>query len=238
MSDYYRECYQTIKELIQNNELEKAHQLIEEELRMPYVPQEFESKLLALDSETRQAIVNKTLSALEIADYLLQDETHQLIAVKALSEQNIRKYVDLIQEAFDHAKSKLVTISLMEVCIQQQLNEEFRIEKDGMEIYFVPSVCVLPLESEGVEKCIHLLQNWLENENPSLCEMCCQCVIKESYLRLPFEIEEEESEDMAVAIVSYVSKLMGIENQMQQLLSEKSTSQKDSFELLLYSNII
>lgn len=237
MNDYYSTCEKQILKLIEEDELLKAQQLIDEELKMPYIPADFECLLKELRKQTLQP-QEKVLSDEQIEAYLRLDEKHQILAVKALSEKNLRKYVPLIQEAFNQAKSVLVTLSLLEICIEQQLNEEFKIEKEGLEMYVIPSALTLPLDSEGLLQVFEFFKQWLENEDPSFLDLCCQCAVKEAYLRLPFEIEEDESESMALEIVYYVADLLGCVDQVESLFCEKKASQKGHFELLLYSNQI
>ena len=238
MSNYYEACMKEIRCLLDVKRLTEAEQKIKEELSMPYIPKEFEEKLKCFEKELLAQQIEKKLSEDEIEAYFDMDEMHQLIAVKALSESNMRRYPDLIQQGFDKAKSVFVKISLMEACIDQQLNEEFRVEKDGLDIYFVPCSCVHPTMSDGLEKCLEYLRQWLENDDPSLLKLCVESAVKETYLHLPFEIDEEESEAMAYEIVMYVSMMMGSQNEMKKALSEKNASQKGGFELLLYSNTI
>ena len=238
MSNYYKECIEEIENMINTGDYESASIKVKEELSMPYIPKDFEEKLLVYEKQLLMFEAQKKLSDDEIDTYLEMDESHQLFAVKALRESNMRQYPDLIQKGFDHAKSIFVTISLIEACIDQQLNEEFHIVKDGMDITFIPAACVNPSDSEGVETSIEFMHSWLENENPSLLNLCIQCLYKEAYLHLPFEIDEDESEACAYEIVMYVSSMMGCENEMKKLLSEKKASQKGGFELLLYSNTI
>lgn len=239
MSDYYSDCIQEIRLLIDANQIEDALFKIKQELQMPYIPSEVEEQLTELLRDIQhEGFGSKTLSDEEILEHLHGSETMQLLAIKELSERNLRKYLDWIQGAFDDSKSDLVTISLIELCIEQQLNEEYHLVKDGLEIDFVPSTCELPYDCEGVQKCFEILKEWLENENPSLLNLCEQCALKESYLHLPFSIDEEESRAMSEAILRYVCKLMGCEEVANAILYEKNTSQKDTFELLLYSNNI
>lgn len=238
MSNYYEECIEEIGRFLEAKKFLEAEEKIKEELSMPYIPKDFEEKLKVLEKELLQQQTEKKLGDDEIEAYLEMDELHQLMAVKALSESNMRQYPDLIQKGFDRAKSALVKISLIEACIDQQLNEEFQIEKDGLEICFVPCTCVNPPDSSGVEKCLEILRKWLESDDPSMLNLCTQCALKEAYLHLPFEIEDEESEAMAYETVMYVSAMMGTQNEMKKLLSEKNASQKGGFELLLYSNTI
>ena len=71
--------------------------------------------------------------------------------MKELKERNIRSYIDLIQRMFDISESMLVKISLIEICIDQQLTDEFVINKDGLDVHFIPAACVLPQDSDGFE---------------------------------------------------------------------------------------
>ena len=238
MSNYYNECLEKIENFIQEGKLSEASKLIDEELSMPYVPIEFEEKLKELKKETLPAKKKNMLSDEEMETYIEKGEIFQLLVVKELKERNIRQYIDLIQHLFDVTESMLVKISLIEICIDQQLTEEFKINKDGLDVHFVPAACVLPQDSDGFDCCLEYLKEWLENEDPTLYDLCKQTALKEAYLHLPFEIEETEAEDMAFAIVTYVSEMMECEEAVKKMLCEKNASQKATFELLLYSNTI
>lgn len=236
--DYYDECLKKLEQMLHEELFDEAAKLIDEELKMPYIPNYFEEKLIQFKKMIPLTDTSNQMSDEKIYDFFKKDEAHQLMAIQALQKRNLRMYSDSIQEWFDEAKSELVVLSLTEICISQRLNEEYTIVKNGLEIRFVPSVCAHPSESNGVEASLTYLKEWLCQENPSFYQLCVECVFKEAFLRLPFDIEEEESEAMAFAIVMYVADLMKYENEMKKLLSEKNASQKGCFELLLYSNII
>lgn len=238
MSNYYSECIEKIEKMIQDGNLSEASCLIQEELSMPYIPLDVEEKLLELKKDTLPSSKRKMLSDEELEDYINRGEIFQLLVIKELKERNIRQHLDLIQRIFDTTESTLVIISLIEICIEQQLTEEFKINKDGLDVYFIPSACVLPQDSDGFESCMNILKDWLENEDPTFYDLCKQTALKEAYLHLPFEIEEEESEAMAYEVVMYVAAMMECEDSIKRMLSEKNTSQKATFELLLYSNTI
>lgn len=238
MSNYYNECLEKIENFIQEGKLSEASKLIDEELSMPYVPIEFEEKLKELKKETLPAKKKNMLSDEEMEMYIDKGEIFQLLVVKELKERNIRQYLDMIQHLFDVTESMLVKISLIEICIDQQLTEEFKVNKDGLDVHFIPAACVLPQDSDGFDACLDYLKEWLENEDPTLYDLCKQTALKEAYLHLPFEIEESEAEDMALAIVMYVSEMMECEEAVKKMLCEKNASQKATFELLLYSNTI
>ena len=238
MKNYYDECLEKINILLNEGNKKDALHIIEEELSMIYIPKDFEEKLIELKKDLIESKPNKFVSDEDIEAYLLKDEYFQLLALKELEKRNIRQYMDLVQDIFENVESNLVKISLLEICINQQITDEIKFIKDGLEIYLIPAACNLPEDSEGYEACVDYLKEWLENEDPSLYKLCQQAALKESYLRMPFEVEVEEAEAMAYAIVMYVSELMGNKESMKKALYEKNTSQNESFELLLYSNTI
>lgn len=238
MSNYYQECLENINKYINEGNKKEALKIIEEELSMIYIPKEFEEKLLEFKTDLVETALNKKISDEEIEEYLLKDEYFQLLAIKELENRNIRQYMDLVQDIFENVESNLVKISLLEICINQQVSDEIKIIKDGLEIYVVPAACNLPQDSDGYEVCIEYLKEWLESENPTLYNLCKQAALKETYLHMPFEIEVEEAKSMAYSIVMYVSELMGCKDSIKNTLYEKNTSQNESFELLLYSNTI
>lgn len=238
MSNYYNECIEKIEKLIQENKLSEASSIIDEELSMPYIPLDIEAKLLDLKKFTKPKVQQKMMSDEELESYAERGEIFQLLVVKELKNRNLRQYQDLVQRIFNISESTLVIVSLIEVCIEQQLTDEFKVNRNGLEMFFIPASCVLPQDSEGFEECMNTLKEWLENEDPTLYDLCKQTALKEAYLHLPFEIEIEESQAMAYAVVMYVAEMMENEETVKNMLSEKNASQIDAFELLLYSDTI
>ena len=236
--NYYDECLNKIENLLKEGNNKEALDIIDEELSMIYIPKEFEEKLISYKNNLVESKSIKYLSDEEIESYLSKDEYYQLLAIKELEKRNIRQYIDLVQDIFENTESILVKISLLEICIQQQITDEIKFVKDGLEIYFIPASCNLPEDSDGYETCLNYLKEWFENEDPSFYKLCQHAALKEAYLHLPFEIEMDEAEAMAYAIVMYVSELMGCKESVKKTLYEKNTSQIDDFELLLYSNTI
>lgn len=238
MSGYYDEILDRIKGFIEQDQLEEARFLIQEELKMPYIPQNVEEKLHQYLLETVKETSFKPLSDEKLRLYLTGNETQQLIALRQLANQNIRLYLAEIHQAFASPMSALVRIALMEILANQQVSDEFEVMIDGFIFQFIPAALELPQDSEGVHQCQAYLCDWLESENPSMLALCLECVIKEAYLRMPFSIEEDEAKPFATAICRYVSSLLGCEDEMNLLLCEKNVAQTGSFDLLLYSNNI
>lgn len=234
--NYYDECFQKIEQLIQDEKYQEAIRLISEELSMPYVPMDVENKLREYLVQCPKPSAHRDLSDEEIEEWLFLDETHQLLAVQSLSKRNIRSFMDLVKDVFMNTTSDLVRIALLEQCILQQVQDECQMRVHGLDFTFIPAYLELPHESDGVIKAGEYLEEWLINENPSLLDICHQSLIKEAYLRLPLSVDEDESLELAVSILRYISQLMGCENEVNALLFEKNVAQIGQLELLLYSN--
>lgn len=238
MSNYYSECLDKVERLIAKGEFEEASKIIDEELKMIYIPQEFEEKMKDFRKQIQPVSQKKQLSDEQIEAYLRKDEFFQLLAIKELSQRNLRQYLDLAQEILTKSQSKIVKISMIECLVEQQITDEMNLCLDGFEISFIPSALTLPNESDAIDSSLEYLKQWLENENPTFYELCREALIQEAYLHLPFEIDESESEALAYAIVMYVSERMDCKDFMKKTLYEKNASQNGNFELLLYSNTI
>ena len=238
MSGYYEECLNKIQKLIDENLLDEARFLIQQELNMPYVPAEVEEKLRAYLLDTTPDSAIHILSDEKIREYLCGNENQQLIALRQLENQNVRLYLEEIQHVFDSDPSVLVRIALMEILAMQQVSDAFDITVNGLSMKFIPAALELPNCSKGVAKADAYLCDWLENDNPSLLKMCEECLIKEAYLRLPLSIDEEDAQMLSASLLRYVSSLLGNEDEMKALLCEKNVAQSGTYELLLYSNNI
>ena len=110
--NYYDETLNKIKDLIKDNKNKDAISIIEEELRAPYLPKEFNEELLAIyeDIRPKESFV---LNDEEIKDYLFSNKEKQLVAVDYLNKKNLRDYLDLCNEylcsdGYENAKALLV----------------------------------------------------------------------------------------------------------------------------------
>lgn len=241
MNGYYKEIFDEISELMNHGNKQQALNKIEEELRMPYIPADFENLLINLKKEyleESESLSKQLLTDEKLESYLFGNENQQLIAATQLASSNLRNYVGLVQRKLKENPHLVIRSLLIESLIDQQIQEEIVIEQDGMEIAFIPACIEMPMECEGTQLCVSLLKEWLENDNPSFLSMCLECLFKESYLLLPQNIETDESESIALAIVEYVYKANHAENDLNCLIKEKALAQNSSYELLLYKHDI
>ena len=237
MNQIYSEILAEIHQLISEGKANEALAKINNECAMPYIPFEVETALLEMKKTVSAQIeLNKNyrvLSDEEIRNYLQGNINQQMSAVVQLSERNVRSYLELIQDILTNNPPILLRAMIIELLISQQIRENVVVYIDGMEITFDPSLIEQPMESDGAVASLELLKEWFENENPSFLAMCCECLVRECYLRLPFNIDEDESEALSLAIIAYVFKANNAEDELNSFIQQKSLANIGSFELLL-----
>lgn len=235
--NYYDEILEEIEDCLMRNELDRAKRLIENELSMPYVPAELETKLRLLQKEIRAMEKDKPVRILGIEEIeigLKGNPAEQLKAVDALSQLNLRNYVDLIQSVFDSHPHPNIQALLIETLIDQQLSDEFILDYYGAEIAFIPRYAEKPEETDGYRETLEILNQWFESENPSFLNLCKKMLIQECYLMLPMAYESEEALPLALSIVQFVSALMDENQTFHQLMAKLDL--KDCAMLVLKSN--
>ena len=104
MSDYYSEIILKIEELISNKQILEAKDLLGEELKVPYIPIDIETKLVELNKTVTSLLKEnenqKEVSIEKIEEFLKGDAKQQLQAVSTLCDRNLRNHIDLIREYF------------------------------------------------------------------------------------------------------------------------------------------
>lgn len=110
------------------------------------------------------------------------DREHQLQAVDALHGMNLRSCLDLIRAYLETDPDPLASALLIDSLIDQQISEELTLNRDGLCYTFIPRYQEEAAESDGFLQARALIREWLENENPSLFNLCEQVLIREAYL--------------------------------------------------------
>lgn len=207
--NYYSEIILKIKELMSDDCLTEAKHLLDEELSMPYIPGYAEKQFLELKRELHGLMTKDGFHGVlpsEIERSLVSDDPAlQLRAVQSLSQFSCRSYLDAIQAFFDTKPDLNLQALMIDILIEQQVNEEFEIEVDGMQLNFIPLYQERPHETDGFIKAQQLLNLWFENDNPALLAMCHQILIQECFLMLPMGAQEEEALSLAYTIAEMVS---------------------------------
>lgn len=205
---YYDELLLSIESLINKQDFENAKKLIDDELKMPYVPMDIENKLyefrkLCLSDKSLNH--NFDLNLLE--EYLKGTKEQALIAINQLSKLNIRNYLDIIITFLNENEDDALKGILIDITIEQHINESITINKDGLIYEFIPSALDRPFESPCFQKALSIL-NELLMSYPSLLKMAQQLLIEKFFIALPLSYEVEESRELSLSIIQQVCILM------------------------------
>lgn len=223
MENYYDEVIQEIKDEIQNKHYAEALVLLKKELSMPYIPKEAEDQFYALLYDLKfQMSDQKNTNERNIDDIL--DGLHgsseqQLIACSQLIKRNLREYVEDIQNYLKDDPYTDAAALLVESISEQEIQDEFVWNKDGVEYTFYGDSITPCSKSSGFLQANRFLQQWLD-KNPDMYEMAKSLLIHEVFLFLPLSYEEDEGESLAFDIVENICQMMGREDLLEEIKSK------------------
>lgn len=225
----------TLKEL---GEYEEAIDILIEELSMPYIPYQYETLFntaydqILLDKQEANWQVeskNQIFSIEEIAQILKNKECNEdllYMAIDQLQQLNIRMIIPTISEYLRNPKRHFFAKSLLlEIMIEQQVDEDFEVEKFGRVYDFNPSYMPLVLQQNHYEEIVRYLQNGIESDNPSLYEQCVDFLEYYLYAVYPKEIYDDEYGIKAASIHYYIATLQGIDVDFEELETTYQCSQ-------------
>lgn len=215
--NYYDEILEKIHALLANGKNMQALLILDEELGMPYVPKDFEEKLLELKSSIQFEEGRKSYSDEDLERMLKGSNDEQLIAINELNARNLRNYHDLINDYLSADGFINAKVLLIDSMIAQELNEEYHMVQDGMEYDFIPRYQLRPAESDGFSSAVSYLEDALMKE-PSLLKMAKEIVYKELMLMLPINADEEEGLLLADQAIIYLYQALGDEKGLDEYL--------------------
>lgn len=202
---YYDDLLNTIDALIANRNILEAKSLVLNELKMPYIPSDIETKLNAYLKDFPKEDMSHHISIEEIVSYLKEDEEKQLIAVNELSRLNLRDYLDIVSEYLNSDGIINAKVLLIDSLISQDISNELNMVNKGVEYKFIPKY-IVPVEiSKGYVKAIKLVSDEYMKE-PSKLKLAKDLIYKECILALPLSFEEDEAQNLANKAIEYINK--------------------------------
>lgn len=205
--NYYEELWEELNQLMKEEQYNEVILKLEEELKMPYIPAQFEDKYRKLLKEVRNIIApaGKTKGIIsdeeELEKLLFSTKLEEeMIAIQSLKELHVNRYESLLQEYLLHPIYEEIQALLIYLLIEQQNGDEWKLLKDGCEISFIPKYCELPEDSDGFVCAIEFLQEHLAKE-PSLFNLCNELLSMQVLQQLPYSYEEEEGEILALSVL-------------------------------------
>ena len=201
--NYYDETLDKNENLLKEKKEELALDLIKDELKQTYIPKEFENKLYEyLDLIKPQNII-KSISDEEIEEFLYSTNEKQLLAVDALNKRNLRDYIDICNKYLCSNAYLNAKVLLVDSLIRQEINEDIKMNNNGIEYEFIPKFLLPVEESDGFISGIkYLNENYLKE--PSKLELAKSLLYKEMILLLPINQDENEGLIIAQNITKYI----------------------------------
>ncbi len=210
--DYYTEILNDLEKLLADGQYDDALFMIRSELRMPYVPPDFREKLEEMEKRIprNDEHTMKVPDEDKIRELLKGDAESQMYAVYSLTNQNLRKHKVLIDDVFSSDVLPQAKDILIYALIEQEISEEFTLNKNGLEYRFVPRYCLLPEESDGYQEAVKQLKEIYLHE-PSLYQFAIDLLQEKCFSHLPLSYEAEESGQLVEAITGELAKMFGTE---------------------------
>ncbi|NBK99708.1 MAG: hypothetical protein EOM50_17195 [Erysipelotrichia bacterium] len=235
---FYEKLLQDVHAHMQEKNYQEAMLLLEEEFRMPYIPKEYEEKLIPLYNECKSVLnahkKERKYEEDEIEELLNGSLDEAFCAVELLKASNIRKHLEGVETYLQNNPHFLIRSLLIECLIEQDIRDEIRLNYDGLEVRFTPSYVEMPNEQEAFMKAVKQVQQYYENDNPTFLMMCVECMMKEMFFKLPFSLTEDEMNHFIYAILLYVYQANGDLEGFKAFIHEKNLANYGGYDLLLY----
>ncbi len=226
---YYNVVFIYLTILMELGELHEGIDLIEMELSMPYIPRECKSILKKLHKDFLSEIQELGLLSPYTAKEFSDDEIREilvgnvraeylLLLIDQISKMNARNYLEEIKTCLTlKSKSPYAKSFLLEVLIDQEIDEEIVVTKNGLTIEVNPYFLKKMRDNESTIRICDYLFYFLEDKNPSLLTMCIEFANNYLYYEYPNDIEKEECEIIAASIHYYVATLQSIECDLEEI---------------------
>lgn len=236
--DYYEMLIERLKRLLQDENYTEAYAILDEELRMPYIPYRYVDHLEAMFIQCKQELqienrVKKYQSE-DIETLLFGSVDEACMACELLRESNVRNYISIINQYLRDKPHYMIRTLLIEILMDQDISEEIELSYEGLSIAFIPAYIERIQKRETTAMMVQMLQDFFMNDNPTFYQMCVDCLIRELYYRLPFSLEVDEVLYLVVAIVEYVYKANRDDVGKNRFIDEKNLAKYKGYDLLLY----
>ena len=222
--NFYDELIKEIRKMITEDRLEEAKKRIYEELAIAYVPgavlEELTSLLDEIDQNEDRELEH--LSSSKIRAYLLSDDRRkQLRAANELNRLNVRDYLDLIHSFLGSADGDAeVKTMVVATLIDQEISEEFKLLKGGMEYDFIPRFVMKVEDSDGYQAAKAYFDKYLF-KNPTYFHLALDLFSKEAYHALPLNIDSDEATIMADNIIRHIFRLFDDETALKDYKDQR-----------------
>lgn len=223
---------------------EEAINIIVEELSMPYIPYQYETMfnaayddlLLAKQNAYYEGSIQHVFNEEDIVSILSRDDYNEellYMALEQLESMNVRRILPAVKAFIsNNDKPDFAKSLLIEVMIDQEIDEEMSVVKNGISYDINPlyEPMVLTQEARGVID--QLLADVIENDNPSLYQLCQQFLDFYLYTIYPRYIDDMDFRAIAAAIHYHLASLQYIDIEMEDIELDYNVDAQDVYDVL------
>ena len=213
MNSYYDEIVETVRDAMDEKDWMTAEVLLRREMAMPYIPEDYEKIFRQLWKEVMGAKAEDRKPSEMTLDDLLgllkKTPRQQLFAAAELASRNLRSCTEEIRSYLSEDPYPDAAALIIEALAEQEIAEEFTLNRDGMTYEFYPDDITVPSECEGFLEGMRLLGIIYGNNRPDVLNMCRTLLVHEVYMNLPLTYEKEEASWLLRDITSAVSDMLG-----------------------------
>lgn len=210
MNAYYESVLDRIREEMQLSRWKAAMQLIQGELDLPYVPQDAMDQLEELKQECRGAMSTPRIPGVQDLEKWIQGTpVQQEMAVSMLAGMNLRQFGPQIQQLLDSDLLDEFKGELIESLMEQRVDEPFHMQKNGLDIEFVPAAIIPVQEDSGLSGALELFDHWFSSQDPGMTAFCNRLLRQEVLNARPFDFAETDPLLLAKSVVRLVYEAMG-----------------------------
>lgn len=204
--------------LIELEEFDKALMILNEELSMPYIQDNYEEVLNNLYDDVlarKQAyliesgVYNVKLSEEEIVETLLGDDSSyddKLTVIMELGDYNIRSFLNELEIFLQRDNSPVLKTFVLELMVKQQISDVLLVYKNDLEYEFMPNANQLVFQDVNYLAARDLLEDHLA-KIPSYLNMCLDVLDMLVYIIYPQVIDYDEIKYYSALIEYYVFSL-------------------------------
>ncbi|MGN7295664.1 tetratricopeptide repeat protein [Ferdinandcohnia sp. SAFN-114] len=224
VGDYFHvlQIYLTI--LIQLGQYNEVKTTIEAVLDEDSVPPEYLdnlsqllelSKRMLYSDEVEREAENTNQDVMEHLQHVLYNEEfigNQIATIQSMKELNVRKYLDMLVPFLANPKKHpVVKTMILQLLAMNQVDRETEVEKLGETLKVIPSKLIDPSMSPFAIQVLSILEEQLQNENPTLYETAKEIWLQHLFVIFPFTLDDENPATYAAALHLYSAELHGME---------------------------
>ena len=213
MNDIYQSILIEIETLLKDEAYEEASQRINSELSMPYLPRDFEEKILLLKKECDYYLADKKeTSGYSLEDILEDlksaDPAIQLKAASSLGGVHLASITDELKEFLASNPNPEAAALVIETIANQGVKDTFIYKQDGQEISFKGDEVVPVEKSQCFYTCLDLLKGYLECDYAYFLHLSINELVHRFFRHLPLSFPLESAHDIVNEVIYDISMAM------------------------------